>query len=119
MLDERVRLVFEGSATRPFVRGSEPYAKVFEIVRGAELIVASDTACTLRQEIVGGRRPLVRHADAEPDAMGAVRFRVPYATTGAIRGGVAIVTCGATSIPFEPAETDVLEGRVLRETARE
>ena len=119
VLDEHVRLVFEGSARRPFVHGSEPYAKVFEIVRGAELVVESDTSCTFRQEIVGASRPLVRSADAQPDATGAVRFRVPYATSNPIRGGVAVVTCGATSISFEPVEADVLEGRILRGNARE
>jgi asparagine N-glycosylation enzyme membrane subunit Stt3 len=119
VLADRVRLVFEGSATRPFVRGSEPYAKVFEIVRGVELVVQSDTSCTLRQEIVGAARPLVRNAEAEPDATGAVRFRVPYATSGSIRGSAAVVTCGATSILFQPAEADVLEGQTLRGTARE
>jgi dolichyl-diphosphooligosaccharide--protein glycosyltransferase len=117
VLADRVRLVFEGSASRPFVRGSEPYAKVFEIVRGVELVVQTDTSCILRQEIVGASRALVRHADAAPDGSGVVRFRVPYATSGVIRGGVAVVTCGGTSILFSPAEADVLEGRILRGTA--
>jgi dolichyl-diphosphooligosaccharide--protein glycosyltransferase len=119
VLAERVRLVFEGSATRPFVRGSEPYVKVFEIVRGAEIVVESDGPCTLEQEILGASRPLVRRASGDRDAAGAVRFRVPYATTGAIRGGAAIVTCAGRSVAFEPSEVDVLEGRILRESELE
>jgi dolichyl-diphosphooligosaccharide--protein glycosyltransferase len=113
VLDERVRLVFEGRASRPFVRGSQPYARVFEIVRGAQIAVRSDTPCVLDQRIVGAARPLARHAEAAPDATGTVRFRVPYATAGRIRGETVVVSCGGTERSFQASEAQVLEGRML------
>lgn len=110
-----VRLVFESEGRVQLAGFTPAFVKVFEVVRGAELVwpCEADSAFVVAMvEAHTGRRFVHRQPVEVID--GTATARMPYATsTGAVRAERVLVGCGAQSRSVEVAEADVVLGRVV------
>jgi hypothetical protein len=115
----RHRLVYETAAKSHAPDPARPGFKVYEHVRGAEIVGAADAGARVeaRLELETPRRSFGWAASTRADPSGRYRLRVPYATGGSpppVRPTARYrLRSGSQSSEVAVPEAAVLEGRRL------